>query len=86
MEEVLICHFHFRLLFLEVLDYPKVNGVIFPINYCIGCLNFVVNAVVMKLTGSLTGAYVVYLLLFITNIIIVAKTEEGKWDKLNIRS
>ena len=65
-----------------VLDYPKVNGVIFPINYCIGCLNFVVNAVVMKLTGSLTGAYVVYLCLFIINIIIVAKTGEGKWDKL----
>ena len=65
-----------------VLDYPKVNGVIFPINYCIGCLNFVVNAVVMKITGSLTGAYVVYFVLFLPNILIVAKTEEGKWDKL----
>lgn len=65
-----------------VLDYPKVNGVIFPINYCIGCLNFVVNAVVMKLTGSLTGAYIVYLCLFLINIIIVAKTDEGKWDKM----
>lgn len=65
-----------------VLDYPKVNGVIFPINYCIGCLNFVVNAVVMKVTGGLTGAYVVYLVLFLLNIVIVAKTEEGKWDKL----
>ena len=65
-----------------VLDYPKVNGVSFPINYCIGCLNFVVNAVVMKLTGSLTGAYIVYLCLFLINIIIVAKTEEGKWDKM----
>lgn len=65
-----------------VLDYPTVNGVIFPINYCIGCLNFVVNAIVIKLTGGLTGAYVVYLLLFIINIIIVATMEEGKWDKL----
>lgn len=65
-----------------VLDYPKVNGVIFPINYCIGCLNFLVNAVVMKVTGSLTGAYVVYLCLFLINIFIVARTEEGKWDKL----
>lgn len=65
-----------------VLDYPKVNGVIFPINYCIGCLNFVVNAVVMKITGSLTGAYVVYFVLFLVNILIVARTEEGKWDKL----
>ncbi|MGI6071045.1 MAG: MFS transporter [Blautia sp.] len=65
-----------------VLDYPKVNGVIFPINYCIGCLNFLVNAVVMKVTGSLTGAYVVYLCLFLINILIVARTEEGKWDKL----
>lgn len=65
-----------------VLDYPKVNGVIFPINYCIGCLNFVVNAVVMKITGSLTGAYVVYFVLFLLNILIVARTEEGKWDKL----
>ena len=65
-----------------VLDYPKVNGVIFPINYCIGCLNFVVNAVVMKITGSLTGAYLVYMCLFIVNIVIVLRTEEGKWDKL----
>ena len=65
-----------------VLDYPKVNGVIFPINYCIGCLNFAVNAAVMKVTGSLTGAYVVYLVLFIIDIIIIACTEEGKWDKL----
>ena len=65
-----------------VLDYPKVNGVIFPINYCIGCLNFLVNAVVMKITGSLTGAYIVYMCLFLVNILIVARTEEGKWDKL----
>lgn len=65
-----------------VLDYPKVNGVIFPINYCIGCLNFVVNAVVMKVTGGLTGAYLVYMCLFVVNIVIVMKTEEGKWDKL----
>lgn len=65
-----------------VLDYPKVNGVIFPINYCIGCLNFAVNALVMRMTGSLAGAYVVYLCLFLINIVIVAKTEEGKWDKL----
>lgn len=65
-----------------VLDYPTVNGVIFPINYCIGCLNFVVNAVVMKMTGSLTGAYIVYLVLFLIDIVIIATTEEGKWDKL----
>lgn len=65
-----------------VLDYPKVNGVIFPINYCIGCLNFAVNAFVMKVTGSLTGAYIIYLFLFIINIVIVSKVEEGKWDKL----
>lgn len=65
-----------------MLDYPKVNGVIFPINYCIGCLNFVVNAAIMKITGSLTGAYIVYLCLFLINILIVATMEEGKWDKM----
>ncbi len=65
-----------------VLDYPKVNGVIFPINYCIGCLNFVVNAAVLKVTGSLTGAYIAYLILFLIDIVIIATTEEGKWDKL----
>lgn len=65
-----------------VLDYPTVNGFIFPVNYCIGCLNFVVNAVVMKVTGSLTGAYIVYMILFIIDIFIVMFTEEGKWDKL----
>lgn len=41
-----------------------------------------VNAVVMKVTGGLTGAYIVYMCLFIVNIIIVTKIEEGKWDKL----
>lgn len=65
-----------------VLDYPKVNGFIFPVNYCIGCLNFVVNAVVMKMTGSLTKAYIVYMCLFLINIVIVLCVEEGKWDKL----
>ncbi|MCR5397832.1 MAG: MFS transporter [Lachnospiraceae bacterium] len=64
-----------------VLDYPTVNGFIFPVNYCIGCLNFVVNAVVMKMTGSLAGAYIVYMVLFIADIVIVNLTEEGKWDK-----
>lgn len=64
-----------------VLDYPTVNGFIFPVNYCIGCLNFLVNALVMSITGSLTGAYIVYIGLFVVDIIIVAFTEEGKWDK-----
>lgn len=63
------------------LDYPTVNGFIFPVNYCIGCLNFVVNAVVLSVTGSLTGAYLVYIGLFVIDILIVAFTEEGKWDK-----
>ncbi len=65
-----------------VLDYPTVNGFIFPVNYCIGCLNFVVNGFVMKMTGSLSKAYLVYMILFIVDIVIVATTEEGKWDKL----
>ena len=76
-EEVRICSVLSRHRSLST-GLSKVNGVIFPINYCIGCLNFVVNAVVMKVTGSLTGAYIVYLCLFLINILIVAKTEEGK--------
>ena len=40
-----------------------------------------VNAAALKITGSLTGAYIVYLGLFILNVIIVALTESGKWDK-----
>lgn len=65
-----------------VLDYPTVNGFIFPVNYCIGCLNFAVNAFVMQATGSLTKAYIIYIILFVIDIFIVAFTEEGKWDKL----
>ncbi|MDB7983863.1 MFS transporter [Faecalicoccus pleomorphus] len=64
-----------------VLDYPKVNTFIFPVNYCIGCLNFLVNALVMHITGSLAGAYMVYTGLFILDIVLVYFTEEGKWDK-----
>jgi sugar phosphate permease len=65
------------------LDYSRILRVTFPINYCISCLNFVLNGIVLKLTGSLTGAYIVYLGLFILNIILVGVfAEEGKWDKL----
>lgn len=64
------------------LDYPFVNKLAFPMGYCIVSLNFIVNAIVLQLTGSLTKAYIVYVILLVINIFIIKFTDATKWDKM----
>ncbi|MCC8161915.1 MAG: MFS transporter [Lachnospiraceae bacterium] len=63
------------------LDYPVANTVIYPIMYCIISLNFVLNAVVLQVTGTLTMAYVVYAILMIIAALIAKATDSTKWNK-----
>ena len=64
------------------MDYPFVNKLAFPLGYCIVSLNFVINAIVLKATGTLGRAYIVFLILLVVNIIIIKCTDAQKWDKL----
>lgn len=62
-------------------DYPTANTVIYPIMYCIISLNFAVNALVAKLTGSLTAAYIVYACLLLVAAVIAKVTDSTRWNK-----
>lgn len=62
-------------------DYPTANTVIYPIMYCIISLNFAVNALVTKLTGSLTAAYIVYACLLLVAAFIAKITDSTRWNK-----
>ena len=64
------------------LDYPFVNKLAFPMGYCIVSLNFIVNALVLQWTGSLSRAYLVYVILLVINIFIIKFTDATKWDKM----
>ena len=63
------------------LDYPKANTVIYPIMYCIISLNFVVNGIVLSVTGNLTTAYIIYACLLLVAAIIAGLTDSTKWNK-----
>ena len=62
-------------------DYPTANTVIYPIMYCIISLNFAVNAFVLKITGNLMMAYVVYACLLMVGVVIAIFTNSTKWNK-----
>lgn len=64
------------------LDYPFVNKLAFPLGYCIVSLNFLINALVLKATGTLGKAYIVFLILLLVNILIIKCTDAQKWDKM----
>lgn len=63
------------------LDYPYANKLIFPVNYSIIGLNFIINALVLKATGTLGRAYIVFLIILILDILIIKLTDAQKWDK-----
>lgn len=64
------------------LDFPAVNAFCFPIQYGITSLNFVMNAMILKITGSLTAAYLVYAVLLLINIVLILRTDATKWNKM----
>ena len=62
-------------------DYPTANTVVYPAMYCINSMSFAVNALVTKLTGSLTAAYIVYACLLLVAAFIAKITDSTRWNK-----
>ncbi len=63
------------------LDYPTANTVVYPIMYCIISLNFAVNGFVLKVTGNLNVAYMIYAGLLLVAALIAGLTDSTKWNK-----
>lgn len=63
------------------LDYPTANTVIYPIMYCVISLNFAVNGFVLKATGNLNVAYLIYAGLILLAAVIAGVTDSTKWNK-----
>ena len=63
------------------LDYPTANTVIYPIMYCIISLNFAINGFVLKISGNLNVAYVIYACLLLVGALLAGLTDSTKWTK-----
>ncbi len=61
--------------------FEKVNSVIFPVQGIITSMNFVLSGVSMALTGSLRGAYVVFICVLAVNLILIGLVNEHKYNK-----
>ncbi len=61
--------------------FEKVNSVIFPIQGIITSLNFMLSGVSIALTGSLRGAYVLFVCIIVVNLILIKLVNEHKYNK-----
>ncbi len=61
--------------------FEVVNSVYFPLMQVILMMNYFVNAMALKLTGSLRGAYIVYIGLLVVNMVLVGITNVTKHNK-----
>jgi sugar phosphate permease len=61
--------------------FSKVYAAYFPIMNAILMTNYVINAQAIRVTGSLRGAYMVFIGLLIVNIIIVSLIDTRKYNK-----
>ena len=61
--------------------FEKANSVIFPIQGIITSLNFLLSGVSISITGSLTGAYILFMGILIVNIFLISRVEEHKFNK-----
>ncbi|MBF4694723.1 MFS transporter [Fusibacter ferrireducens] len=61
--------------------FAKANSVVFPIMSAILFSNYVINAQAIKITGSLRGAYVVFLCFLLINIFFVSLIDVRKYNK-----
>ena len=61
--------------------FNTVNSVFFPLMEIILCLNYVLNAWILKLTGSYRGSYIVFIFMLIANLIIVSRINVRKFNK-----
>ncbi len=61
--------------------FAKANSVVFPIMSAILFSNYIINAQAIKITGSLRGAYMVFLAFLIINIFFVSLIDVRKYNK-----
>lgn len=61
--------------------FSKVYAVYFPIMNAILMSNYVINAQAIRVTGSLRGAYMVFIGLLIVNIILISLVDTRKYNK-----
>ncbi len=61
--------------------FNTVNSVFFPLMEIILTLNYVLNSAAIKLTGSLRGAYFVFIGLLIINMILTSRVDPRKFNK-----
>lgn len=61
--------------------FTVVNAAFFPLMQIVLMTNYTVNAVALKLTGSLRGAYLVYIGLLIVNVFLVSIINPTKYNR-----
>lgn len=61
--------------------FEKVNSVIFPIQGIVTSINFLLSGISIALTGSLRGAYIVFIGILALNILIISLVNEHKFNK-----
>lgn len=61
--------------------FSKVYAVYFPIMNAILMTNYIINAQAIRVTGSLRGAYMVFIGLLVLNIIIISFVDTRKYNK-----
>jgi MFS-type transporter involved in bile tolerance (Atg22 family) len=61
--------------------FAEVYAAYFPIMQAVLMTNYIINAQAIRITGSLRGAYMVYIGLLIVNIIIICSINVRKYNK-----
>lgn len=61
--------------------FEKANSVVFPIQGIITSLNFLLSGASIAVTGSLRGAYVVFIGIILVNIFLISRVDEHKFNK-----
>lgn len=61
--------------------FNTVNSVFFPLMEVVLMMNYLVNAAALKITGSLRGAYMVYIGLLILNMLLISLVDVRKYNK-----
>ena len=61
--------------------FTMVNSVFFPLMQIVLTTNYAVNAAALKITGSLRGAYIVYIGLLVVNMVLTVLINPTKYNK-----
>lgn len=61
--------------------FEKANSVVFPIQGIVTSLNFLLSGVSIAITGSLRGAYIIFMGILIVNIFLISRIKEHKFNK-----